>query len=221
MESNVPIGKLNIGLPGFIFPSVSYVLLLHQQLATIDLGAHFIKQSPRNHFTILGANGPQKLSLPLESKKGLSVATSKMMISKGSWYKNQCTAIQSAYGKSAFYFHYKDEVNELMSHWPGQSLGSAIEASLSFLTKNFRLPLPHCEFEYQDASFDLDWRMHKTLFQPTMILPYHQVFSDRFDFKDQLSALDLLFNLGPESASYIQSHPILRLDLAAHQNSLE
>jgi len=53
----------------------------------------------------------------------------------------------------------------------------------------------------------------------TPVKPYHQVFQDRFDFQYNLSALDLLFNLGPEAQHYLQQHPLLTLDLADLQSS--
>ena len=221
MESHVPIGGLkHIGLPGFIFPSVQYCLLIQQCNCTIDLGAHYVKQSERNHFWILGANGSQKITLPMESKKGVPSATGAIRLSPGSWYKNQITAIQSAYGKSAFYFYFKEELNELLCQWPGATLGSAIEKSYLFLQKHLHLPKANIVHSFSHEHLDLDWRMKKQL--PTSITPvkpYHQVFQDRFDFQYNLSALDLLFNLGPEAQHYLQQHPLLTLDLADLQSS--
>jgi hypothetical protein len=221
MESHVPIGGLkHIGLPGFIFPSVQYCLLIQQCNCTIDLGAHYVKQSERNHFWILGANGSQKITLPMESKKGVPSATGAIRLSPGSWYKNQITAIQSAYGKSAFYFYFKEELYELMRQWPEATLGSAIEKSYLFLQKHLHLPEANIVHSFAQENFDLDGRMKKQL--PTSITPvkpYHQVFQDRFDFQYNLSALDLLFNLGPEAQHYLQQHPLLTLDLADLQSS--
>jgi WbqC-like protein family len=222
MESNVPLGKLNIGLPGFIFPSVQYCLLIHQGNCILDLGAHYIKQSERNHFWILGANGSQKITLPMESKKGVPSATGAIRLSPGSWYKNQITAIQSAYGKSAFYFYFKEELNELMRQWPEATLGSAIENSYLFLQKHLHLPEAKVLHTFSHEHFELDWRMKKQLpVSITSVKPYHQVFQDRFDFQYNLSALDLLFNLGPEAKHYLQQHPRLTLDLEVPQNSSE
>lgn len=221
MESHVPIGELkSIALPGFIFPSVQYCLLIHQYNCWVDLGAHYVKQSERNHFWILGANGSQKITLPMEGKKGIPTATGAIQLTSGNWYKNQMTAIQSAYGKSAFYFYFKEELNELMRQWPGATLGSAIEKSYLFLQKHLHLPKANIVHTFSDEQFDLDWRMTKQLpISPLIAAPYHQVFQDRFDFQYNLSALDLLFNLGPEARDYLQKHPPLRPDLAVRQSS--
>jgi len=221
MESHVPIGGLkSIALPGFIFPSVRYCLLWQQYDCLIDIGAHYIKQSERNHFWILGANGSQKITLPMESKKGVPSATGAIRLSPGSWYKNQITAIQSAYGKSAFYFYFKEELNELMRQWPEATLGGAMEKSYLFLQKHLHLPQATVSPSFSNEKFDLDWRMKKQLTGLSQdVVPYHQVFQDRFDFQHNLSALDLLFNLGPEAQHYLQQHPLLTLDLADHQSS--
>ncbi len=41
---------------------------------------------------------------------------------------------------------------------------------------------------------------------PLTTEPYYQVFSDRHPFTPGLSIVDLLFNLGPEAAGYLQAH---------------
>ena len=37
---------------------------------------------------------------------------------------------------------------------------------------------------------------------------YEQVFSDKIDFQSDLSVVDLLFNLGPETTSYLETQSI-------------
>ena len=38
---------------------------------------------------------------------------------------------------------------------------------------------------------------------PFIAKPYHQTFAERFPFAPNLSILDLLFNMGPESLEYL------------------
>jgi hypothetical protein len=57
------------------------------------------------------------------------------------------------------------------------------------------------------------WEIH------TPIQSYHQVFMDRFPFAEDLSVLDLLFNLGPQAKTYLVQHPRVRLVPEVHQNS--
>ena len=222
MEQNVQTSGLNrIALPGFIFPSISYFLLMAQNPCLIDTGAHFVKQSPRNHYEILSANGRLKLTLPIERSHGQSMPTHHMRIEQGNWYKNQLTAIQSAYGKSAFFFYFKEEIQALMTEIPGLTLGEAQQRSLRFIFKNTFTPSYEAKEIYvTDETFLQDFRMAKNVpFRKGAINKYHQVFQDRFDFQDNLSILDLLFNMGPEAKHYLHSHPKLKLVPADHQSS--
>ena len=58
------------------------------------------------------------------------------------------------------------------------------------------------------AFHDMRWLIHKKSQAQYTNTPYHQVFDTRFGFRPNLSILDLLFNLGPESLSYLNSQQL-------------
>ena len=64
------------------------------------------------------------------------------------------------------------------------------------ILKALQLDLPH-QFSDKYEIADPDWRAHD--FSSADITPYTQVFSDRYLFVPNLSILDALFNLGPET----------------------
>ena len=59
--------------------------------------------------------------------------------------------------------------------------------------------------EYQHNFDGTDLRHHKFISPQEK---YEQVFSEKHDFTPNLSILDLLFNLGPETTSYLERQTI-------------
>lgn len=209
-------------LPGVIFPPISYCIILQQQQCEIDGFGYYHKQSIRNHFQILSANGRLVLTLPIQSVKGQLTALHHVQIENGNWHKPMMTAIQSAYGKSPFFFYFKEELAHLLSGLPGKNLYQAQLEILKWLCPYLGIAMPPTTVNWEQQASELayDFRKMKKkweIFSP--IQSYHQVFMDRFEFAQDLSVLDLLFNLGPQAKTYIAQHPPIRLVLEDHQNS--
>lgn len=193
-------------LPSCCLPSVGWFALYNQfPQVEIDVFEHFPKQTYRNRFDILGANGRLTLTIPLESRKGEKIATRDVRIAQGKWINGHLTSIRSAYGRSAFFEHYFDDLEALFK---GKQtfLVDFNEASLAFFSKYM---ISKRVENLIDPGYDayaeryLDARSH---FEPGFtwlkLKPYTQVFSDRFPFENNLSALDLLFNHGPRAVDY-------------------
>jgi hypothetical protein len=118
-------------------------------------------------------------------------------------------AIVSAYQSSPFFEYYKEdfrpfyenrvdtlfEFNTALTKLLLDSLG--LPSEISF-TESFKGGNPADDFRFS--------------IHPKVISPfedenkkgrYHQVFAHKFDFKENLSVIDLLFNEGPESLRYL------------------
>jgi hypothetical protein len=209
-------------LPGVIFPPISYCIILQQYSCAIDGWGFYHKQSIRNHFQILSANGTLTLTMPVKNVKGQPTSLNQVELEDGPWHKPMLTAIQSAYGKSPFYFYFKDELTEIFSSLPGTNLFDAQIHVMNWLGKYLNLPslalTAHWEQDVNDQDIDLRKIKKKwEIYSP--IQSYHQVFMDRFPFEEDLSVLDLLFNLGPQAKTYMVQHPQIKLVPEVHQNS--
>ena len=84
---------------------------------------------------------------------------------------------------------------------------------LHFLLKGFKIDCKiHYTEDYTPASPELtDYRDTLTSKKPLLNIalpPYYQVFDSRYGFQANLSAIDLLFNLGPEAKDYLKKLPI-------------
>lgn len=194
---------------------------------------HYRKQTWRNRCSILTASGKENLLIPIVHAAGESSAADGMAILADrnvshipirevridysvDWVRAHEQAIASAYGTSAYFEYYKDELFALLES--GESGLYAFNRRLiDWLLTKLHLPASLTdsrEFVRPEpgsllacpaaASLDLRERLHpKKAPLYHCGKPYYQVFSDRYGFVEGLSVVDLLFNEGPDSLSVL------------------
>ncbi len=190
------------------FPSIHWLLLAAlEESYVLNIHEHYIKQTYRNRFDLLGVNGRMSLTIPVQSQKGQKVMMKDILLEEGNWRKLHLRSIKSAYGRAAFFEYYMAEI-ELIFHSNQSSLVEFSIASLEFVQKHIQ-PL---EFELSAeyipfAQLSDEQKEITHFFEPSKLWPelrsYPQVFSDRFEFQSNLSVLDLLMNLGPRAVDYL------------------
>ncbi len=166
---------------------------------------NYQKQTWRNRYDILGANGVQKLTIPVTKASGTKVKTSQIQIfNEENWQNIHWRSIKSAYGSSPFWIYYSDVLEELFKT-KYNSLESFCNASLNYIIEEAQLDLKFTMLDSPPENIDfrhLQFKPSKSTFKSKV---YQQVFADRFDFQQNLSILDVLFNLGPECEEYLLS----------------
>ena len=159
----------------------------------------------RNRCIISGANGLINLTVPIEGGRNQHTPMRDLKISnKENWQANHWKSIMSAYNKSPWFDHYRDDLEQLYKNryellwdwnmecfrWICDRMAIKLEVELAdrYVAK------------YDVGEFE-DWRnrlrpatINKEFPNPPK---YHQVFSDRFGFIPNLSILDYLFCAGP------------------------
>jgi hypothetical protein len=166
-------------------PNVAwYITQLEFGLNNSMTGAEpFVKQTTRNRFTILTANGIQTLTIPVESTHGQPTPYSEVRISPEFQPKKILTALKSAYGKSAFFdFAFDDLAHLFLS-----------EEKFLF---NFNQQLLHWTLTWCKNEFRPNQTLLEMGNQEFHFSPYLHVFSDRFSFHPNLCILDVIFNQG-------------------------
>ena len=190
-----------------------YQKLYRYEAVEIEQWESFQKQTYRNRCLIATTNGVQALTVPIE--RGTSPLIKDIRISDhGNWRHLHWNALQSAYGESPFFEYYQDDIRpffekrwtflldfnedilqkvcELIDIQPKVSLTAvySLTSHLSPLTskKDFREGIQPKHPE-PDADF--------------VPKPYYQVYQQKHGFLPNLSILDLLFNMGPESIFYL------------------
>ena len=172
-----------------------------------DVHQNYIKQTFRNRTFIHSANGLQILTIPVKhSKIKFSMLDAKIDNSIA-WQKNHWRSIQSAYSSSPFFEFYRDSLEEiyikeytyltkfnfdlinLILEWTDIEMKSELSKSYKIQYKN---------------SLDLRENIENKKYSSSENIIYKQVFSDKNGFLNDLSIIDLIFNEGPNSISYLK-----------------
>jgi len=172
-----------------------------------DVHQNYIKQTFRNRTFIHSANGLQILTIPVKhSKIKFSMLDAKIDNSIA-WQKNHWKSIQSAYNSSPFFEFYRD------------SLEGIYIKEYTYLTK-FNFDLINLILEWTDIEMkselsksykiqyknglDLRENIENKKYSSSENIIYKQVFSEKNGFLNDLSIIDLIFNEGPNSISYLK-----------------
>lgn len=184
------------------FPSLSYLYALHHAKDPwIDVGEHYVKQSARNRFQILGPNGSLNVTARVKGQLGEKVPVHQIEVIDDEWRRLACKGIQAAYGSSAFFIHYYDEIEAMILD--AKKLTDLSIGSTMFLIDQWALNQPQISETYIEEPGMIDLRSKKGTIPEKEFPEYPQVFGDRFSFVKGLSGLDLLMNLGPQGQTWL------------------
>ena len=192
----------------YLAPISYYAIFLQNPNCSIELHEHFIKQSIRNRCDIYGANGKLRLSIPKERKGSSKTIIKNLKISyKQDWQKQHWHAIESAYNSSPFFEYYKHELKPFFEEKEKYlvNFNSKLQKAIISMLQQENSQKNTTKYFHKGDFLDLrnyTWELKKQK-------EYDQVFMEKQGFISNLSILDLLFNLGPESADYLHN-----LDLA-------
>ena len=204
----------NVLLSTTYFGPVQWYQKLHRaELVTIEQWESFQKQTYRNRCLIATTQGVQALTVPVEKSGGNDTTYIKdfRISDHGNWRHLHWNALQSAYGESPFFEYYQDDIRpffekrwvylvdfneairqkicELIDIQPNVTYSTTYVAEAQTAdVADFRAAI-HPKHPAQDDDF-----------APKA---YYQVYQAKHGFLNNLSILDLLFNMGPESIFYL------------------
>lgn len=165
---------------------------------------HFVKQSIRNRCEIYGANGKLRLTIPKKRKGSSKTIIKEIKISyKEDWQKLHWNAIESAYKSSPFFEYYQDELEPFFKKKESNlvDFNNKLQEVILELLQEDKCPDFTTSYHHKTEFSDL--RNHDFILDNSS--KYNQVFMEKYGFIPNLSILDLLFNLGPESSDYLHN----------------
>ena len=192
------------------FGPVQWFQKLHRaEHVIIEQWESFQKQTYRNRCLIATTNGVQALTVPVE--KSAACIKEIRISDHGNWRHLHWNALQSAYGESPFFEYYQDDIRpffekrwtflldfneairqkmcELIDIAPSVTFTTAYITDPQALVVNDYRTVINPKHPAQDDDFETK--------------AYYQVYQMKHGFQENLSILDLLFNMGPESIFYL------------------
>ena len=198
----------------YLGPVQLYTKLYAYDRIFLETQENYLKQTYRNRCVIAAANGPQSLTVPIVKPDAPKCLTRDIRISDhGNWRHLHWNALVSAYRMSPFFEYYEEDFapfyekkydflmdfNESLREVICNLIG--LEPEISQTTEY----LPEVPADYREI-IRPKHEAHDETFSPA---PYYQVFKERFGFQPNLSIVDLLFNMGPESILVLKNSVVL------------
>ena len=193
------------------FGSIQYIKQIALARDTIiDVHEPFKKMSYRNRTTIVSAQGPLLLTVPIQNGRDQKLPIKEVKICYGeNWPSKHIKALTSCYKRSPFFEYYEEGVCTLIKK-EHKYLIDLNMSTLSWLCKvlktQFNISKTNDLIPYLDPTV-IDVRDRSNANYPSQNIVnqvYPQVFMDKIDFVPNASILDLLFCMGPTSNIYLK-----------------
>jgi hypothetical protein len=168
------------------------------------------KQTCRNRCHIYGPNGLQTLSIPVIKVNGNHTLTKDIRIATSTpWQRLHWRSIETAYNNSPFFLYYQDEFERVFE----KHFDFLLDLNTTLLEIIFDIFRIEKKIGFTDHFLKIpegiedhrEFTQKKKVPSNDAFSPYTQVFSPKHGFLPDLSIIDLIFNMGPESGDFLVS----------------
>ncbi len=196
------------------FPSIPTFALLTQYECIWEICDNYQKQTYRNRCYICTDQGKLMLTIPIQhvgGAQGKQFYKDVKIENQYNWQRQHWRTLQTAYRASPFFEYYEDDLAPLFTA-PFKFLMDFNFKTIELVCDCLQLKMPvkrtsTYELTTQnkvDARFLVNAKNQLATQQP----PYQPVFGEKHGFIDNLSILDLLFNEGTATLSYLEDLPL-------------
>ncbi len=193
----------------YLAPIDYYQEIAQYENIIIEQYDHFEKQTYRNRCRILTSNQVMDLIVPIIRPTEKAPLKDIRISYTEEWQQTHWRAIESAYNNSPFFEYYKEDYEPFFTRKTEFLIDlnqGLLEKSLELIRMNKKISLSEV-YKRKDELGDTDDKrrcFHPKQTTPYQGKPYYQVFDQKFGFQPNLSIIDMLFNLGPESILYLK-----------------
>ena len=206
-----------------------YQKLYRHEAVEIEQWESFLKQTYRNRCLIATTQGIQALTVPVErrqesgdrrqetgDRRQENTIRDVRISDHGNWRHLHWNALVSAYGESPFFEYYQDDIRPFFENrWDYLfDFNEAIrEKMCELLDIQPKVSFTQSWKDSDDSEYseNSDFSDYREAINPKHPQPdpdfepksYYQVYQQKHGFLPNLSILDLLFNMGPESIFYL------------------
>lgn len=168
---------------------------------------NYCKQTYRNRCRIATSAGIQTLTIPVVKSTSPKQLMKDVRISDhGEWRHQHWNALESAYMNSPFFMYYQDDFRPFYEKKYEFLVDFNTELTLLILKlagMDKTVNLTESYGKKEQSILDLRQLVNPGQHEPKACRPYWQVFRQKYGFLANLSAVDLLFNMGPEFPLYL------------------
>lgn len=189
-------------LPSYYLPPVSWFarMLNSDEPILIEQWANYRKQTLHNRCWIDSPNGKLALSVPIDRSTfvGGKCLMKDVQVSEHSdWQRQHWYALESSYFNSPFFEYLQDDFHPIyLKRWKWlMDLNETLVSTCLELLDASSVTLGKTD-AYVPTSDDEC---------PILSREYYQVFKNKHGFQPDLSIIDLIFNMGPESILYLKN----------------
>ncbi len=211
----MPQNQTPVLLSTAYLPPVQYVskFLMNREVL-LEKHENYQKQSYRNRCYICGANSRLTLVIPvIKPKENICGITDVRIDYEKKWQRTHWKSIESAYRLSPYFEFYADDLAGLFQ----KQIDKLFDWNLAVLkfildklnihtgmgfTKSYKMPDDR-QYDYRQSIHPKE-RLNKP--DPSFkVIPYQQVFTERFGFLPNMSIIDLIFNEGRHASDVIRA----------------
>lgn len=175
----------------YLAPISNYRTVLRERTAVVASAGdeRWQKQTLRNRCYIDSPSGPLALTVPVVHPGPGALMRDVRISDHGEWRHRHWNALCSSYRQTPFFDYYEEDFRPFYEERRWTFLVDFNEALQQTV-----LSLTGLDDECLRAAFAACGRRET---------PYHQMFASRHGFLPDLSIVDLLFNMGPESVFWL------------------
>ena len=184
-------------------PIPYYSILVKSDDYVLEKHENFIKQTVRSRCIINSSSGKLNLSIPRIRKNSSKTKIKDIRICYNEpWQKIHLRSIITCYNSSPFFDYYKEKISKIFDVKEKFLIDFSLKSHLlvmDFLKLNQNINYTKV---FENITNSTDYRNY--VFCSKEDYKYDQVYFTKNDFIKDLSVLDLIFNLGPESIDFLK-----------------